>query len=81
VTDFASEMGNEYIRERPLQEIVDKLMTPQEEEEEEKQEVHKQAEPDHPVTTPVVDPKVSALSNKNPGPAVNKSKDGKIQDS
>ena len=32
-------------------------MTPQEEEEEEKQEVHKQAEPD-PVTTPVVDPKV-----------------------
>lgn len=31
-------MENEYIRERPLQEIVDKLMTPQEEEEEEKKD-------------------------------------------
>ena len=36
VTEFKSEMENEYIRERPLQEIIDKLMVPQEEEEEEK---------------------------------------------
>ena len=28
VTEFQSEMGNKYIRERPLQEIIDKLMTP-----------------------------------------------------
>ena len=28
VTEFKSEMGNEYIRERPLEEIIDKLMTP-----------------------------------------------------
>ena len=36
VTEFKSEMENEYIRERPLQEIIDKLMVPQEDEEEEK---------------------------------------------
>ena len=35
-------MGNKYIRERPLQEIIDKLMTPQEEEEEEKPEESKE---------------------------------------
>jgi len=28
VTEFKSTMENEYIRERPLQEIIDKLMTP-----------------------------------------------------
>ena len=36
MTDFESEMGNKYIRERPLSEIIDKLLVPQEEEEEEK---------------------------------------------
>ena len=38
VTEFESEMGNKYIRERPLDEIIQKLMTPQEEEEEAKEE-------------------------------------------
>ena len=44
VTEFESTMGNKYIRERPLQEIIDKLMTPQEEEEEEKAEEGKEGE-------------------------------------
>ena len=34
VTPFQSEMGNEYIRERPLEEIVEKMMQPTVEEEE-----------------------------------------------
>ena len=38
VTNFESEMGNKYIRERPLAEIIDKLLVPQEEEEEVKPE-------------------------------------------
>ena len=37
-------MENEYIRERPLQEIIDKLMVPQEEEEEEKADEAAEAE-------------------------------------
>ena len=28
VTPFASEMGNNYIRERPLEEIVERMMKP-----------------------------------------------------
>lgn len=35
MTPFESESGNKYIRERPLEEIVDKLMLPPPEEEEE----------------------------------------------
>jgi len=38
VTPFQSEMGNEYIRERPLEEIVEKMMQPPVEEEEETEE-------------------------------------------
>ena len=32
-------MGNKYIRERPLEQIIDKLMTPQEDEDEKKETV------------------------------------------
>ena len=67
VTAFKSEMGNEYIRERPLQEIIDKLMTPQEEEEEEKKDepAEEAAEPEAKAATPAPeDKKASALSSK-----------------
>jgi len=84
VTEFASEMGNKYIRERPLQEIIDKLMTPQEEEEEEKPEEGKEGEEEaaeaSKVATPELkDVKGSAMSNKKNSRDANimKSKDGK----
>ncbi len=66
VTEFKSEMGNEYVRERPLEEIIDKLMTPQEEEVEEKQEeVPEESTPEEVKAQPVVeDKKASALSAK-----------------
>ena len=58
-------MENEYIRERPLQEIVDKLMTPQEEEEEEKKDEEGEGEEAKAeAEEPVVDKKGSQLSNK-----------------
>ena len=81
VTEFESEMGNKYIRERPLQEIIDNLMTPQEEEEEEKPDEPKEDE--MPVSTPdLKDPKqdkASVLSNKRLSRDTNvkKSSDGK----
>lgn len=64
VTEFKSEMGNAYIRERPLEEIIDKLMTPQEEEEEEKKPEPEEPEPSVAVSTPAEDPKASKLSSK-----------------
>lgn len=70
VTDFKSEMENEYIRERPLQEIIDKLMVPQEEEEEEKADEGADAEEgveSNERATPAAQEgggKASALSNK-----------------
>jgi len=55
-------MGNNYIRERPLQEIIDKLMVPQEDEEELAED------PDEtllePKLSPTPDPKSSALGQK-----------------
>lgn len=77
-------MGNKYIRERPLQEIIDKLMTPQEEEEEEKPEESKEdGDATAGISTPELrDPKdgqKSAMSNKRASRDTNvlKSKDGK----
>lgn len=67
VTDFKSEMENEYIRERPLQEIIDKLMVPQEEEEEEKADEAAEAEEsavERAASSAQEDKKASALSNK-----------------
>ena len=52
VSDFVSEMQNEYIRERPLEQIIETLMTPQEEEEEEKKE---ETTVDEESTTPAAD--------------------------
>lgn len=87
VTEFQSEMGNKYIRERPLQEIIDKLMTPQEEEEEPKPEEGKEeeeAEASKVATPDIKDAKApSALSNKKNSRDANvsKSKDGKLMES
>ncbi len=59
-------MGNKYVRERPLEEIIQKLLTPQEEEQEEKKadatvtEDRAQNSP----TPAIADPKASALSGK-----------------
>ena len=67
VTDFKSEMENEYIRERPLQEIIDKLMVPQEEEEEEKAEEAAEAEEsavERAASSAAEDKKASAMSNR-----------------
>lgn len=69
VTDFKSEMQNEYIRERPLQEIIDNLMVPQEEEEDEKADDHAdgdEAADEQPRATSSAqeDKKASALSQK-----------------
>lgn len=83
VTEFESDMNNKYIRERPLQEIIEKLMTPQEEEEEEKAEEPKEGEADPGISTPELkdpkDAKSSAMSNKRASRETNvlKSKDGK----
>ncbi len=71
-------MENEYIRERPLQEIIDKLMTPQEEEEEVKAEETKDAAADESLAdakSSAVDAKASALSGKKS--SVSKEKDDK----
>ena len=69
-------MENEYIRERPLQEIIDKLMTPQEEEEEIKPEEAKDADESlADAKSSVVDAKASALSGKKS--SVSKEKDDK----
>ena len=60
-------MENEYIRERPLQEIIDKLMVPQEEEEEEKADEAAEAEEsavERAASSAQEDKKASALSNK-----------------
>ncbi len=78
MTEFKSEMENEYIRERPLQEIIDKLMTPQEEEEEVKAEETKDATADESLAdakSSAVDAKASALSGKKS--SVSKEKDDK----
>ena len=57
-------MENEYIRERPLQEIIDKLMTPQEEEEEEKPEEPKEGDDSQAEIKAPSDGKNSALKDK-----------------
>ena len=76
VTEFKSEMENQYIRERPLQQIIDKLMTPQEEEEENKAEESKDVdESQADAKSSVADPKASALSGKKA--SVSKEKDAK----
>lgn len=71
VSDFVSEMQNEYIRERPLEQIIETLMTPQEEEEEEKKE---ETTVEEESTTPPVDNK-SAMSNKRASNATDKGKE------
>ena len=38
VTPYTAESGNKYIREKPLEEIIEKLLTPQEEEESDDEE-------------------------------------------
>lgn len=56
-------MGNKYVRERPLEEIIQKLLTPQEEEEEKAEVVAEVPVPNSPSPT-ITDPKASALSAK-----------------
>ena len=81
VTEFSSEMGNNYIRERPLEEIIEKLMTPQEEEEEDKKDekTDDAAAVDSPNATPAQeDPKASKLGSKKGSiAAIKESKESK----
>ena len=74
MTPFESEMGNKYIRERPLEEIVDKLMLPPPEEEEE------EGEPPAPVEESALsikpDPKAEAAKEKEKG--LQKDKKGSV---
>ena len=83
-TPFKSQMENEYIRERPLAEIIDKLMTPIEEEEIKPDGEVLLGDADPPGSsaniTPAEDPKsgkASALSNKT---KPNQSQDSKLKD-
>ena len=75
VTPFKSEMENTYIRERPLMEIIEKLMIPQEEEEEEKEEAPVEEDEVAVVAPPEEKGKQSALGSKKGSKANNDPKD------
>ena len=68
VTPFQSESGNKYIRERPLEEIVDKLMLPPPEEEEDPPQEKAEQQESQPNLTPAgkkeEDKRASQLKDK-----------------